>query len=81
LKVRIQESQELYHELLEAPFDFDKNDTIDVDYESLAYANNKKELRNRWLERLKFSTLNTYYDKIEEQELALKNENHRNFYC
>jgi len=74
LKVRVEEAKNLYKELLDAPFNFEKNDSIAIDYDSLTYAKNKKELHNRWHKRLKFSSLSTYFDKIEEQDLALKND-------
>jgi len=74
LKKRVTEAQGIYTELLETPFNFEENDSIDVDYDHLEYAQNNEELRNRWLKRLKFSTLGTYYDKIEEQEKAIEND-------
>ncbi len=73
LKVRIDEAQNLYKELLDEPFDFNEEDTINVDYDNLEYASTKQELSERWMKRLKFSTLSTYYDKIEEQKIALEN--------
>jgi len=74
LKIRVNETQNLYKKLLESPFNFNESDSIDIDYDNLGYARNKKELHDRWYKRLKFSTLGTYYDKIEEQKLTLKND-------
>ena len=73
MQQRIQEAKILYTELLKKPFNFDKKDSIDTDYEGLPYVSSRKEMRQRWHSRLKFSTLATYYDKIEEQTQDLSN--------
>ena len=65
LDVRIKEAQTYFPEILDKPFDFSQNEEIDVDYESLAYAKNKKELKERWRQQLKLSTISAYYDNIE----------------
>jgi len=73
LNQRVSEAKILYKELLKKPFNFEKKDSIDVDYEELAYVSSRKEMRQRWASRLKFSTLSTYYDKKEEQIQDLSN--------
>ncbi len=74
LKIRLEEAKNLYVELLDKPFDFNKKDSINIDYTNLDYVENLDELKNRWYDRLKFSTLNTYYDKIEEQDQNTEND-------
>ena len=74
LQKRIEEANSFYKKLLNKPFDFTKNDTIDLDYDNLNYATDKNEITERWRRRLKFSSLNTYYDKIEEQKTAIEND-------
>ena len=74
LNQRVSEAKVLYKDLLKKPFNFDKKDSINVDYENLDYVSSKKEMRQRWSSRLKFSTLNTYYDKKEEQIQDLSND-------
>ena len=74
LNQRVSEAKVLYKDLLKKPFNFDKKDSINVDYENLDYVSSKKEMRQRWSSRLKFSTLNTYYDKMEEQIQDLSND-------
>ncbi|WP_235923443.1 carboxy terminal-processing peptidase [Psychroflexus aurantiacus] len=66
-KKRMEEAKGFYAELLEEPFDFQKSETINTDYEQIDYAKDKKELKQRWREQFKFSTLSTYYDLQEEQ--------------
>lgn len=74
LKKRISEANDFYEQLLENPFDFTTNDSINLDYDNLRYAESKDEIIERWHKRLKFSSLNSFYDKIDEQETALEND-------
>lgn len=70
---RMKDVQQIYPMVLEKPFDFNKKETINVDYDNLAYAQSKKELKSRWEQQLKFSTLSGYYDLVEEQKNNEKN--------
>ncbi len=72
LNIRIGEAKSLYKKVLETPFDYNKEESINLDYEKLPYAANKKELENRWKEQLKFSAISTYYDLKEEQKFKLE---------
>lgn len=64
---RMKDVREIYPEILEQPFDFSKNESIDVDYDTMKPVASMEELRARWKTQLKFSTLSTYYDLIETQ--------------
>src|SRR5690606_34185145 len=55
----------------ETPFDYTKEETIDVDYDKLAYAKSKEELWQRWRKQLKFSTLERYASALEDAEDSL----------
>ena len=74
LKTRMQESEEIYQEVLKKPFNFNKKDSINIDFDNLDYVSSKKEMKQRWFKRLKFSTLSTYYDKKNEQEQELEKD-------
>ena len=74
LQQRIGEAKTFYAEILSVPYDYSKEDSIVTDYEEVAYAKNKKELKERWRKQLKFSAISTYYDKHEEQEALLKKD-------
>ncbi|MEP2936007.1 MAG: carboxy terminal-processing peptidase [Gilvibacter sp.] len=74
LDQRIKEAQTYYPEILDKPFDFDKNEEINVDYEALGYAKNKKELKERWRKQLKLTTISSYYDNIEENLDSIESE-------
>lgn len=67
LQQRMTEARSLYKEILESPFNFEKQEDINTDYEKLAYAGNKDEMKNRWRLQLKFNALSSYYDKVDEQ--------------
>ncbi|HET8885893.1 MAG TPA: carboxy terminal-processing peptidase [Salinimicrobium sp.] len=70
---RMDEVESVYGSLLEKPFDFSKNETINADYEEMDYASSKEELKERWRKQLKFSTLATYHDKHLELEQESEN--------
>ena len=65
---RMEDVKKIYPEVLDKPFDFTVNETINVDYDNLAYANSIKELKARWKQQLKFTTLSAYYDLVEDQK-------------
>ena len=65
---RVEESRAYYKEILASPFDFEKEDTFDVDYDKKPFARNQAELIKYWQAQLKWSTLSRLYEKIEMQE-------------
>lgn len=65
---RSEEARDIYKEILEKPFDFSETEDINTDFSEAEYVSSKKELKERWRKQLKFSTLITYFDKIEEEE-------------
>ncbi len=67
LEERMVDAKQMYKDVLAAPFDFNEEESIDVDYDNIAYAKNLDELEERWRQQLKFSTISTYYDIKEEQ--------------
>lgn len=62
---RIAESEAIYEDILSKPFDFNKEEAINVDYEKQPYAKNKAELKDRWRKQLKLSALSTINDKLK----------------
>ena len=69
---RNEEGKKRYTEVLEMPFDYSVAETINVDYDNLQYVKTEKEMKDRWRQQLKFSTLSNYYDLVEEKENAAK---------
>ncbi len=62
---RISEVEEFYEEILDAPFNFNIDEEISLDYENLNYATNLNDLKNLWRKRLKLSALDAYAAKKE----------------
>ena len=54
---RVAESQKRYPNLLENPFDFSKQEAINVDYKSQPYVDSKKEMYEKWRKQLKLSAI------------------------
>ncbi|MFD0931489.1 carboxy terminal-processing peptidase [Psychroflexus salinarum] len=73
-KKRMEESKAFYAELLEKPFNFQEQETINTDYENADYAVNKKGLKERWRQQFKFSTLSTFHDLKLEQKDKIEND-------
>lgn len=65
---RQEEAKVYYKEILEKPFDFSKDEEYNADYENLEYSKNKKQLKDRWRQQLKFNTLSNFEALIEQQE-------------
>ena len=60
LMVRMEDAREIYKEVLETPFDFSKQEYIDVDYANKGYARDRDELKDRWRKQLKYQAIGTY---------------------
>jgi len=71
---RISESKELYKDVLSKSFDFSVAEDFSTDYEKLGYVTSKKEMKERWRQQLKFSTIANYDDLLSDQEFAKNND-------
>ena len=71
---RIEETKALYQEVLSQPFNYDLEETFSSDYEKLDYVKNKKQMRERWRQQLKFSTIANYDDLLTLQEKSEDSE-------
>ena len=67
LTERMKQVEGFYKELLEKPFDFNKKEEINLDYENTPYAKNIPELKMIWRKRLKLNALETFTTKKEEE--------------
>lgn len=70
---RIEESKKIYSDLLDKPFDFSKQEDYSSDYEKLTYVGTKREMKERWRQQLKFSTIANYDDALSERNSDLEN--------
>lgn len=61
---RMGEAEVIYQEVLEKPFDYTKEETIDIEYDKMGFVATRSELKERWRKQLKYATLNTYDSKV-----------------
>ena len=74
LLTRIEDSRNVYKQVLEVPFDYSLEETFSTDYENKSYASSKSEMKDSWRKQLKFSTLSNYHDLVsEEKEIKKSN--------
>lgn len=67
---RFEEAKEIYKDILSKPFDYTIDENFDTDHEHKPYAKNKKEMKERWRQQLKFSTLSNYDDILSQEKQA-----------
>ena len=72
---RIAESKNIYTELLDKSFDFSKAEVYSSDYEKLTYVDSKREMKERWRQQLKFSTIVNYDDALVQRDTDLEANN------
>lgn len=68
LVLRMSEVESMYSSILSRPFDFDKEEEFDTDYDEQIYPLSQKERSEKWRKQLKLSTLSVLYDKVQEEE-------------
>ena len=61
---KIKNAKNYYGAILKKPFNYKKDEIIDLDYKKIAYASSEKELLNFWRKQLKLQTI----DRIQEQD-------------
>ncbi len=71
---RMAEAEVIYKEVLAEPFDYSKDETIDIKYDDMSFVASRSDLKDRWRKQLKYATLNTYDGKVshhdEDEETA-----------
>lgn len=68
LKTRITEIQSFYPEMLEKPFDFSKDEYLELDGDKLNPCKDFEELKSRWLQTLKYQTLFQYSSLLKAEK-------------
>jgi carboxyl-terminal processing protease len=61
---KVKSAKDYYGKILDNPFNYKKNETIDIDYDKVPFAENENELIDYWRKQLKLQTI----DKIQELE-------------
>ena len=70
LNKRTAQVQEIYKELLDRPFNYEIEETIEMDPDKVVYCKNTDELNERWRKALKYQTLTNISTKLKEQTEA-----------
>jgi carboxyl-terminal processing protease len=61
---RMGDAKEIYKEVLDEPFDYSVDETIEINYDGQGYVDSRKDLKERWRKQLKYATLGTYDSKL-----------------
>ncbi len=64
LMSRMKDARVIYKEVLAEPFNYNVNESIDIDYKKQFFVNSRKDLKERWRKQLKYATLGNYDSKI-----------------
>ncbi|WP_242916392.1 carboxy terminal-processing peptidase [Pontibacter liquoris] len=71
MEQRTKDTQAYYREILSKPFDFTKDESVELDGKKLAFAKDVPALKEEWRKQLKYQTLTRLADIKEEQDKAL----------
>ena len=72
---KIKNAKSYYGDLLAQPFQFNKNETINVDYAKVPFAKNDNQLIDYWRKQLKLQTISRIQEQTILQEEKLKEDN------
>lgn len=70
IKKRIAEREEWYKELLAQPFDYNKEEEFESDYEKAKFPANETEAKEEWRKMLKYQVISRIDDALNRQEKA-----------
>ncbi|TXD51657.1 MULTISPECIES: carboxy terminal-processing peptidase [unclassified Polaribacter] len=71
---KIRNAKSYYGDLLAQPFQFDKDESVNIDYTKLPFAKNDSELIDYWRKQLKLQTLGRIQEQTDLQEEKLKKD-------
>ena len=67
---RIDEAKVYYKDILDRPFDFTKEETVELDADKLSFSKSKEDLKDAWRKSLKYQVLEKINEKMESQAKA-----------
>lgn len=70
LKKRIPETEQLYKEILSKPFEFGKDESVNLNTEALDWPKSEAERKELWRKRLKYYVLDRYADLVDARDNA-----------
>lgn len=72
-KTRLEESQNIYKELITKPFDFSKDEDYELDPDKLGFGS-ESDRKERWRKYLKYLVLDKFIELQDAQEKAIKDK-------
>ncbi|HYJ62453.1 MAG TPA: tail-specific protease, partial [Parafilimonas sp.] len=69
---RVDEVMQLYKQILSQPFDFTKNESINLDDSSASFPADEAARKESWRKRLKYLTLDQYTDLLQQRNSQTK---------
>lgn len=70
LQERMKEAQSYYQEILAEPFDFQKDEFVELDEEKRDFASTRDEVKDLWRKLLKYQVLSRVVEEQDKQEKA-----------
>lgn len=67
---RVDDAQAYYKDILSRPFDFSKEEDLQLDAEKLSFAKNADDLKEAWRKSLKYQTLAKIVEMMDAQDKA-----------
>jgi carboxyl-terminal processing protease len=64
---RIKEAQALFNQVMDQPFDFNQDDSVQLNTDKLGYPKNEADRAKRWEMLMKYRTIERYASLIEER--------------
>ncbi|CAN1569897.1 Prc Periplasmic protease [Flavobacteriaceae bacterium] len=78
LMLRMEESKNIFKDILGKPFDYSVDEDFNVDYDKSPYSKNNAELKEKWRKQIKLSTLSSFTDKKKmEEDKKAKDPNYK----
>ena len=68
LKKRILETEQIYKEILSKPFEFTKDESVNLNTDEIDFPKNEAERKEAWRKRLKSLVLDRYADLLEARD-------------
>lgn len=68
VKKRILETEQVYKDILSRPFEFNKDESVNLDSDALDFPKNESERKELWRKRLKYMVLDRYADLLEARD-------------
>lgn len=72
LRKKLEASEAVYTQILEKPFNFDENDSLNLDYKETQFPLNEKQQEERWNRLMKYRVLVKYHDLKEAEDEKVK---------